>query len=95
MKKQLSVRLAVEIAKRHVQEVFNDENLSNLGLEEIEFDDGKDEWVVTVGFSRPWDNPQNALAALAKSVPLRSFKVVRINDLTQQVVSVKNREVPC
>ena len=96
MEKQLSVGSAVEIAKRHVQELFHDENLSNLGLEEIEFDDDNKEWVVTVGFSRPWDEPKNAFAALAKSTsaPLRSFKVVRIDDLTQQVVSVKNREVP-
>ena len=96
MEKSLSVGLAVEIAKRHIQDLFHDENLSNLGLEEIEFNDDNKEWVVTVGFSRPWDEPKNAFAALANSasVPRRSFKVVRINDLTQQIVSVKNREVP-
>jgi len=92
----MNVTLAVQIAKKHILELFEEEKLTNLGLEEVEFDTASKDWIVTVGFSRPWDEPKSSLASLAQSssAPLRSFKVVRINDDSQQVTSVKNRGVP-
>lgn len=88
----MNVKDAVKFAVRHVIELFEDEELTNVGLEEVEFDDPSQEWIVTVGFSRPWDYPQSRLAELAgvANAPKRSFKIVRINDRTQRVVAVKN-----
>ena len=51
----MDVKDAVNAAKTYVAQLFADEGLSNLGLEEVEFDDGSGAWRVTVGFSRPWD----------------------------------------
>ena len=48
MKKQMDVDSAIEVAKSHVRRVFRDEDMRNLGLEEVEFDDDKKEWIVTV-----------------------------------------------
>jgi hypothetical protein len=89
----LNVRDAVHVAIQHVQSLFESENLTNLGLEEVEFDHTENEWVVTVGFSRPWDYPKNALAALSNQggQPRRAFKIVRIRDGDHEVIAVKNR----
>jgi hypothetical protein len=86
----VDVKDAVARAKQYVLELFKDEVPSNVGLEEVEFDESRDEWTVTIGFSRPWDDPQS-LAALA--VPLRrTYKILRVSNDTGSVLSVKNRE---
>lgn len=89
----MEVKQAVEIAKNHILDLFANEGLSNLGLEEVEFDDVSGVWNVTVGFSRPWDKLSGAFAAIAQAAnPTRSYKVVKINDDSGRVLSVKNRE---
>ena len=89
----MNVKEAVAHAKAHVLDLFAEENLTNVGLEEIEYEDQSGEWIVTIGFSRPWDEPRNALAALtAGNTPRRAYKIVRISNNLGQVLSVKNRE---
>lgn len=87
----MNVKEAVAKAKKYILDLFENENPTNVGLEEVELDQQTDEWVVTIGLSRPWDEPRNALAALS-AAPRRTYKVVRISDATEEVLSVKNRE---
>lgn len=89
----MNVKDAVNTAKKYVVELFADEDLSNVGLEEVEFDDSTKVWKVTIGFSRPWDRVLTPMTAIAHGGPLpRSYKVVRIDDATGTVVSVKAHE---
>ena len=87
----MDVKKAVDIAKSYIIDLFKDEELSNLGLEEVELDE-TNEWYVTLGFSRPWDKPNTAVAVLAGGTH-RSYKTVRISDQSGAVLSVKTREV--
>ena len=91
----MDVKEAVAIAKSYLTEVYAEERIINLGLEEVEFDDASDRWNVTLGFSRPWDHPKrHALAAvqgLEKPSPKRSYKVIRINDGNGLVESLRGR----
>lgn len=89
----MDVKEAVETAKKHVSALFKDENATNIGLEEIQFDESNDAWDVTIGFSRPWDLPRSALGMLtAPSLELkRVYKVVRISNSDGKMISVKNR----
>lgn len=89
---EMDVKEAVAAAKTYVGELFAQEGISNLGLEEVEFDEQGREWRVTVGFSRPWDMV-GGWAALAQGQPnpRRSYKIVRISDTTGTVISVTNR----
>jgi hypothetical protein len=82
--------------------VFADEQITDLGLEEIEFEDENHYWRITIGFSRPWtvDNNQNVrrqMEAIAHAIkdtpPRRDYKVVTLKDETGGIVSVKNREL--
>ena len=88
----MNVKEVVTHAKQHVLDLFAEESLTNVGLEEVELDEQANEWVVTIGFSRPWDEPRNALAALAAPAR-RAYKVVRVSNANGAILSIKNREV--
>jgi hypothetical protein len=91
----MDVKGAVRIALAHVRELFEDEKISDLGLEEVVFDESAGRWEVTVGFSRPWDYPKpNILASMSmqETEPRRSYKVVRVDSKSGTVDSVTIRE---
>lgn len=92
----LDVKEAVAVAKSYVANLFSEEGLTNIGLEEVQYKDDVDEWYVVIGFSRPWDEAPrlNALAALANAESTRAkrtMKVVRINNQSHKVVAITNR----
>ena len=64
----MDVKAVAQRAKTYVVDLFDDEEISNVGLEEVEFDDSVDRWIVTIGFSRPWDQ-KNSL----NYAPVRVF----------------------
>jgi hypothetical protein len=91
----MDVKEAVNVAKNYIADLFRDEGIINLGLEEVEFDDRSSSWNVTIGFSRPWDRRITTIITAftqQEGSPSRSYKVVRIDDNTKEVRSVKNRE---
>lgn len=89
----MDVREAVSLAKQHLANLLSDEQIMNLGLEEVEYDDQNGVWCVTLGFSRPWEKPRNILTALGQETqPPRTYKVVRVADKDRKVLSVKNRD---
>jgi hypothetical protein len=89
----MNVKEAVRLAKAYVADLYEAENISNLGLEEVYAESG--DWIVTLGFSRPWDRNAVGLAAIAQqlSAPPRSYKTVRIDDVNGTVTALRNRDV--
>jgi hypothetical protein len=78
-----------------VKDIYADEEVTNLGLEEVEHVLAAGNWVVTLGFSRPWNTPrtraQEVLENLGAVSPLkRSYKVTTIAE-DGVVLSMKNR----
>jgi len=90
----MEVKNVVVMAKKYVAELFQGESITNLGLEEVVFDESKDIWHITLGFSRPWDEPRNLLASISNQpvVLKRTYKVVKIDDGTGRILSVTDRE---
>jgi len=91
----VDVREAIAAAKKYISEVYADEDVSNLGLEETEHDEARGRWVITLGFSRPWNTPrsraQEVLENLGAVSPLkRSYKIITISD-NGDIISMKNR----
>lgn len=83
---------AVARAKAALLELFGDETLRDLGLEEIRFDDADGSWLITLGFSRAWDAPKKIETALGRELDLnRTYKMVRISDETGAIVSIMDR----
>ncbi len=90
----MDVKEAVNLAKSYIQETFADEGVSNVGLEEAEFDEPSGSWSITIGFSRPWDNigHQSVAAQMGLLGPTnRSYKVITVDDRDKKIVSLKNR----
>lgn len=89
----MDVKEAVKTALQYVTDLFANEQLSNVGLEEVVFDEAANAWDVTVGFSRPWDHPKpGPFGGLITSGPHRQYKIVRVKATTGQVESVRIRE---
>ena len=87
----MDVKEAVGTAKTYVADLFAEEEIMNVGLEEVGFDECQDRWIVTVGFSRPWDR-RNALTQALKQGHLdRSYKVLQIADKDGRVLSLRDR----
>jgi hypothetical protein len=89
----MNVKEAVAAAKVYVADLFQEENITDIGLEEVRLDDRSGLWEVTVGFSRPWDRSATGFAAVlqAGAYPKRSYKILRINNETGEVVSLANK----
>ena len=91
----MDVKNAIRVAKDYLTDVLADEQVTNLGLEETEFDPATEVWTITLGFSRPWNTPrtraQEVLENLgAVSSLRRSYKVLTIS-FEGEVFSMKNR----
>ena len=87
----INVKEAVQTAKEHVVDLFDGEDIDFVGLEEAVFDDESNQWLITIGFSRPWDRPKTLAGALREHPLKRSYKVVRIDDADGRVISLKDR----
>jgi len=89
----MDVKQAVATARTYIGELFADEGVTNLGLEEVEYDEPQGEWRVTLGFSRPWDTTPSGFSAMTQLNPQRprSFKVVRVSDRSESVISVTSK----
>ena len=79
------------MARSYVGEIFKDEPIADIGLEEVEYD--VDHWKITIGFNRIWKvQPPGLAGMLSSSSFQRSFKIVTISDDDGKLVSIKNRE---
>ncbi len=87
----MDVKEAVRTAKEYIVDLFDGEDIDFVGLEEVMFDDESVQWLITIGFSRPWDRPKTLSAALREEPLRRSYKGIRINDSDGKTVSVKDR----
>ena len=86
---------AIAIAKQFVADAFSGELTSAPTLEEIWFDDKKDEWFVTVGLRRPTNHVErntilDPMAMKSRIVP--DLKVVRISNKAGKIPKIIGRE---
>jgi hypothetical protein len=91
----MDVKDAIKLAKDYVNEVFAEEHVTNLGLDETEYDPETGRWYITVGFSRPWNTPRTKAQELLENMGAvsslrRSYKVIVISD-DGKILSMKNR----
>lgn len=86
----MEVKEVVKIAIDYVANVFSAESPSNIGLEEITFDEENECWKVTVGFSRPWDYQTPGIVAdMRPRQPNRQYKVVKVSDTDGKIKAIE------
>ena len=88
LEKPMDVKEAVRTAKEYLVNLYEGENITDIGLEEVVFNDESDNWNITIGFSRPWDTRNDVITSLRLR---RSYKVVSIDDTTGRVESLTDR----
>jgi len=79
---------AIARALEEIRNIYKDEDLSDVEVEEIEWDD--ENWLITVGFTRP--KMRKTLGGL--TVPMRQLKRVKIDRYTgafKGMVNAPNR----
>lgn len=87
----MDAKEAVTQAKRFVAELFGEENIGEIALEELAFDYETDEWKVTIGFTRPWASPKTS-GNIGFQLPAnRAYKQVRMTEDGGKVLSVTDR----
>lgn len=90
----MDVKQAVSKAKRYLAEVFSDEEISDIRLEEVEFDKADKTWLITLGFLQPdFEMPvDRALRKTSLHRPVRhSYKIVKIPENDNEIPSIKTR----
>ena len=85
----MDVKQAVKLAKDHIADLYRDEEILNVGLEEVELDDER-VWRITIGFSRPWDRK---IGNVLSGEDPRSYKIVLINEENGYVFAVKDWKI--
>lgn len=88
----MEVKEAVKTAKKYIVDLFDDEEITDIGLEEVDLGMGLSDWKVTIGFFRRRKHQNPLLTALQN--PNRSYKVVSINRHDGRVTSVTDRFLP-
>jgi hypothetical protein len=89
----LTPKEAIRKAKASVAQLFEEENVDDIRLEEIRFDDRLDCWMITIGFERPRRVSVNGLALDLES-GRRDYKVVSISDATGKTIAISSWTEP-
>lgn len=86
----MNAKEAKEVARDYLIDLFADEEVMNIGLEEVVHHRDAQEWRITYGFVRAWDNQGQMGIKMGLPAP-RSYKVVSIDDSSGKVISLKDR----
>jgi len=94
----MDIKDAIKKAIACVKDLFSDEHIGHIGLEEVRLNEVEGLWEITVGFSRPWDSPKsvyNNFNEMLNPTPpqMRHYKIVKIDDASGEVKSIEIREV--
>ncbi len=88
----MDVKEAASIAKEYIINLFDEECIRDVGLEEVKFDSDTRMWDITIGFARPWDKGGTREYPFdADGNPARSYKQVHIHDENGRVEWLKDR----
>jgi hypothetical protein len=89
---RMDVSDAIARAKNWLTKIMEGEGVTNLGLEEVSFDEDTGCWLITLGFSRPWNSTRAAFTAISgEPAPRRAFRTVSVRDSDGAIVAMAKR----
>ena len=90
----MDAKEAIRETKRLVRELYADEDIAEIRLEELESEDLSDSWLVTLGLLRPARGPDDRHSFLRPEPLLkRTYKIVKIPNDHLAKKSMKIREM--
>lgn len=90
----MEVKQAVQTAKEYIIDLFGDEAITGVGLEEVDLDMESNNWKITIGFYRPLSHRGTLTTVFGKQHEARSYKVVSIDKQSGRVSAVTDRVLP-
>ena len=91
----MEVKQVVSTAKGYVADLLHDEGVSNIGLEEVNFDDQANIWLITVGYTRREESkmsngPYQQLAEKVSGIPQskRIYRIVKVKEPDGKVIGM-------
>lgn len=95
MAEDLRPEAAVRAAKKWLAEVYADEAIAKIGLEEVRFRDGN--WEITLGFNRDFNKEEPSdfqrMTDIYASKRQRVYKVLVVAGNDNHVMEMRDREV--
>ena len=99
----MEVKQAVSKAKEYIADLLMDEGVANIGLEEVNFDDQSNCWLVTIGFTRQnigkisQGKKPVGLAGIYKDLDAaersrRTYRVVKVADASGEATAMVKPE---
>lgn len=92
----MKAKEAIAQAKALLADFYADEVIAGIRLEEVEFDEPNDSWLITLGILRPPIEPASTIVAQAMPNNLqltRTYKILRIPNNVADEPSMKIREL--
>jgi outer membrane receptor for monomeric catechols len=86
----VDMKKAVAIAKAFVRDLFSDEKIEVIELDEADFGGQSGDWLITVSVQKALDPKQHSALSVALQRVARERKTIRINPDSGQVLSVTN-----
>ena len=91
---KITVGQAVQLAKEQAKALFQEQELKNLALEEVELDESGNQWLVTLGYDSPHllrRKSGPSLFPTTEEERKREYKVFRIGTDSGEFISMKMR----
>jgi hypothetical protein len=100
MATMIDVKQAVQAARNYLFELYEDEDIKDVLLEEVELSDDEDTWKITLGFWAPKIAPPRVDSKLAQQMAAimgaqydRKYKMFTVDASTGAVKSMKDRTI--
>ncbi len=91
--RNLDAKQAARLALGYYNELFPNAAVSNVALEEVEFLEEENCWLITLGFDEPVRTKLAPAVNLFGPPPTRMFKIFKVNARTGKVISMKIRKL--
>ena len=84
----VDIRQAVQAALEFMRDIYPEDELDKLGVEEVEHDPEAGHWLVTLGIGGA--EPASTMSVVDGAGVDRHFKIIRIDAESGAVISLKN-----
>jgi hypothetical protein len=93
-RRKIDAKVAAKLALEYFNELFPNAAVSNVALEEVEFLEEENCWLITLGLDGPVRNNKTLTAVnlFGPPSPTRQFKIFKVNAKTGRVISMKIRK---
>jgi hypothetical protein len=86
----IPLKTAVANAEKFIREIYGYNQIKDIFLEEVEFSESTNQWLITIGFAQKKNQESLILPERAED---RKYKTVHIDAQSGEPISMKIREI--